>query len=303
MMYGKPRAATVTAVADGKIWALARPAFKSMLMRKVSATNLIKVLKRVEILKCLPIPQLQRLCDVLGEETFKDGDYVVKQEDVGDGRFYIISSGDFMSTQVDSKTKGEKEIQRLKTNDYFGERSLLLDESLHCNVICLGKGSVYSLTRHAFMEVVGDVHELLMKDQEKRLQKQPVQSTTTYRVDKHTIQGVNYSELEFQSWTSKFDHGFLGVFVHKRQGNIGFNMYTVKCCGKKKAIEMDVDDQIIQDRDLLARLSKPSPFVPVILASFSDAKAVYAVYKGTVVASLADILSSTSVSFSENDAR
>jgi len=76
----------------------------------------------------------------------------------------------------------------------------------------------------------------------------------------------------------------------------------VKAISKKKATELDVDDQVVQDRDLLAMLSRPSPFVPVILASFSDVKAVYSVYKGTVVCRLSNILS-TMTDFSENDAK
>ncbi len=290
LMYGKPRAATVTATSNGVVWALARPAFKAMLMRKVSHMNLIKILKKVDILKQLPIPQLQRLCDVLGEQTYEDGEYIVKQGDKGE-HFYIISNGECICTTVDPKTKAEKEIQRLQTNDYFGERSLLMEEPRAMNIVTVGKTSVFSLRRNAFLEVVGDLHELIARDQEKRNAMRQVQSTTTYRIAKHTIQGVNYNELDFQSWACKYDYGFLGVYVHKRQGSLAFQMYTVKVVSKKKVIDSEIDDQIVQDRDLLALLSRPSTFVPVILASFTDAKCVYSVYKGTVVCQLSELLS------------
>ena len=290
LMYGKPRAATVTATSDGVIWALARAAFKAMLMRKVSHTNLIKILKKVEILKQLPIPQLQRLCDVLAEQTFEDGDYIVKQGEKG-RNFYIISSGECICTTVDSKTKAEKELQRLKTNDYFGERSLLMEEPRALNVQAVGKCSVFNLERSAFIEVVGDLHELIAFDQEKKKAMKQVQSTTTYRIAKHTIQGVNYNELDFQSFAFKYDYGFLGAYLHKRGGSLAFQTYTVKAISKKRAIESDCVDQIVQDRDLLALLSRPSTFVPVILASFTDPKCVFTVYKGIVVCQLSEILS------------
>ncbi|GMI14222.1 hypothetical protein TrVE_jg1126 [Triparma verrucosa] len=290
LMYGKPRAATVTATSDGIVWALARQAFKAMLMRKVSHTNLIKILKKVDILKQLPIPQLQRLCDVLGEQTFSDGQNIVNQGEKGD-HFYIVSSGECMCTTIDPKTKAEKELQRLKTNDYFGERSLIMSEPRALNVVAVGKTSVFSLHRSAFIEVVGDLHELIAHDQEKKMAMRQVQSTTTYRIAKHTIQGVNYAELDFQSWACRYDYGFLGVYVHKRAGSLAFQMYTVKVTSKKKAIDQNIDDQIVQDKDLLALLSRPSTFVPVILASFTDAKCVYSVYKGEVVCQLSEILS------------
>jgi len=290
LMYGKPRAATVTATSDGVIWALARPAFKAMLIRKVSHTNLIKVLKQVDILKQLPVPQLQRLCDVLGERTFKDGENIVNQGDKGD-QFYIVGAGECVCTTVDPKTKAEKEIQRFKENDYFGERSLLMDEARQFNVTCVGVTSVFILDRNLFLEVVGDLHELITRDQEKKNAMRQVQSTTTYRIAKHTIQGVSKAELDFQSWACKYDYGFLGVYVHKRAGSLAFQMYTVKVVSKDKAIEQQIDDQIVQDRDLLALLTRPSSFVPVILASFTDPKCVYSVYKGTVVCQLSEVLS------------
>jgi CRP-like cAMP-binding protein/serine/threonine protein phosphatase PrpC len=291
LMYGKPRAATVTATSDGVIWALARPAFKAMLIRKISHTNLIRVLKKVEILKQLPVPQLQRLCDVLGERTFEDGVNICNQGEKGD-QFFIIGSGEVSCTVSDTKTKAEKETMRLKENDYFGERSLLMDEARQFNVTCVGKTSVFILERASFLEVVGDLHELISRDQEKKNAMRQVQSTTTYRIAKHTIQGVSYDELDFQSWACRYDYGFLGVYVHKRAGSLAFQMYTVKAVSKQKAIDQQLDDQIVQDRDLLALLTRPSTFVPVILASFTDPKCVYSVYKGTVVCQLNQILSS-----------
>jgi serine/threonine protein kinase len=150
---------------------------------------------------------------------------------------------------------------------------------------------VFILERSAFLEVVGDVHELITRDQEKKNAMRQVQSTTTYRIAKHTIQGVSYEELDFQSWACKYDYGFLGVYVHKRAGSLAFQMYTVKVVSKQKAIDQQIDDQVVQDRDLLALLTRPSTFVPVILASFTNAKCVFSVYKGTVVCQLSEILS------------
>ena len=311
LMYGKPRAATVTATADGVVWALARPAFKAMLVRKIgfSHTNLIKILKKVDILNQLPVPQLQRLCDVLGERTFKDGENIVTQGEKGEGshQFFIIGSGECACTETDvnSPTKAEKEIHRLKENDYFGDRSLLMDEARAFSATCVGATSVFVLERSKFLEVVGGgthLHELIARDQEKKDAMRQAQSTTTthYTIAKHTIQGVSYAELDFQSWACKYDYGFLGCYVHKRQGSDRslalqmYTVYTVKVVSKSKAIEQTIDDQIVQDRDIhniLALITRPSPFVPVILASFSDPKCVYSVYKGTVVCQLSEILS------------
>ena len=78
LMYSKPRAATVTAVTDGVLWAMDRRSFRSILM-KSSAVTLTKTLRSVEVLKSLSVGQLQRLQDLLTECTYKDGEYVIKQ--------------------------------------------------------------------------------------------------------------------------------------------------------------------------------------------------------------------------------
>ena len=78
LMYSKPRAATVTAVQDGVLWAMDRRSFRSILM-KSSAVSLTRTLRSVEVLKSLSVGQLQRLQDLLTEQTFKKDEYVIKQ--------------------------------------------------------------------------------------------------------------------------------------------------------------------------------------------------------------------------------
>ena len=68
--YGKPRAASVIALTDGKLWALNRNIFKKVVMRSMDIRkDIIRVLKNVELLKCLNLQQKQRLADLLCEEV------------------------------------------------------------------------------------------------------------------------------------------------------------------------------------------------------------------------------------------
>lgn len=70
LMYGKPRAASVIALAEGKLWALDRKIFKKVVMRSMDIRkDIIRVLKKVELLKCLNLQQRQRLADLLSEEV------------------------------------------------------------------------------------------------------------------------------------------------------------------------------------------------------------------------------------------
>ena len=47
LMYGKPRAATVTATSAGKLWAINRVAFRSCMMKRNTAIDLISILNKV----------------------------------------------------------------------------------------------------------------------------------------------------------------------------------------------------------------------------------------------------------------
>jgi cAMP-dependent protein kinase regulator len=65
-----------------------------------------------------------KICDVLNAETYKDGDYIIKQGDVGD-KFYFIEEGHAIATK--SENGKSSQVFEYKENDYFGELSLLKD--------------------------------------------------------------------------------------------------------------------------------------------------------------------------------
>ena len=115
LMYSKPRAATVTAVLGGVLWAMDRRSFRSILM-KSSAVSLTRTLRSVEgesisfscavaiptciskrfrcgaVLKSLSVGQLQRLQDLLTEVTYKDGEFIIRQGEQSEN-LYIIAEG------------------------------------------------------------------------------------------------------------------------------------------------------------------------------------------------------------------
>ena len=93
LIYGKPRAASVIAMQPGVLWALDRRVFQRVVVRAAyTRKEIFKTLRGVELFKCLSVPQLQRFADLLTEESFASGDYIIKQGDVGD-TFYILVSG------------------------------------------------------------------------------------------------------------------------------------------------------------------------------------------------------------------
>ena len=65
---------------------------------KSTGRSIMKTLRSVDVLKSLSVGQLQRLCDVLTEVTYDDGEYVIKQGETSD-TFYIIVEGKAVCTK------------------------------------------------------------------------------------------------------------------------------------------------------------------------------------------------------------
>ncbi len=87
-----------------------RLAFRSILL-KSSSGEIMKILARVPLLKILDRTQLNRLADILTEVRFKDGDFIIRQGDVGE-TFFVIINGEVVITKDLQDTDADvKEIK------------------------------------------------------------------------------------------------------------------------------------------------------------------------------------------------
>lgn len=81
-------------------------------------------LSRVPLLHTLT----EEECAILGgnmvSNTYKKGDVIIKQGDLGEG-FYIMQKGQAQVTRKDPSTKEEKVLDLISETDYFGEAALL----------------------------------------------------------------------------------------------------------------------------------------------------------------------------------
>ena len=76
-------------------------------------------LKIVPLLSELPPNILSKMGDVLEQEVFQAGEYIIREGTSGD-TFYILAEGD---VQVTKRSEGKEEIIRdLTKGDYFGEQ-------------------------------------------------------------------------------------------------------------------------------------------------------------------------------------
>lgn len=109
LIYGTPRAATVTAKVDVKLWGIDRDSYRRILMGSTIRKRKMyeEFLSRVSILESLDKWERLTVADSLEPVTFEDAETIVKQGEPGDD-FYIILEG----CAVVLQNKGETQVSR-----------------------------------------------------------------------------------------------------------------------------------------------------------------------------------------------
>jgi len=105
-----------------------------------------------------------KLGDAVREETFADGDYIIRQGTPGETFFMLVEgtakavkrSADGVDVQVMSYTAGK----------YFGERALLTKEPRAASILATSEVQCLSLDRATFTRMLGPLDEILKRNME-----------------------------------------------------------------------------------------------------------------------------------------
>lgn len=159
LMYNSPRAATATADTDLVLWALDRLTFRRILLAKTSRKRQLyeSFLKEVPVLSRLSSYERSKLADALDTESYKPGDVVIKQGEVGEN-FYLIETG-----EADVVKDEEGIVSHLKRGDYFGEVALLNDLPRQASIIAKTNMQVATLDKRGFQRLLGPAVEVLKR--------------------------------------------------------------------------------------------------------------------------------------------
>ncbi|KAK2509060.1 hypothetical protein MC885_015033 [Smutsia gigantea] len=165
LIYGTPRAATVKAKTDLKLWGIDRDSYRRILMgstlRKRKMYELF--LSKVSILESLEKWECLTVADALEPVQFEDGEKIVVQGEPGDN-FFIITEGTASVLQRRSPNEEYVEVGRLGPSDYFGEIALLLNRPRAATVVARGPLKCVKLDRPRFERVLGPCSEILKRN-------------------------------------------------------------------------------------------------------------------------------------------
>merc|ERR1712029_940300 len=169
LIYGTPRAATVTAVTWVKLWGIDRDSYRRILMGSTIRKRKMyeEFLSKVSILENLDKWERLTVADSLEAVSFEDESVVVKQGEQGND-FFIIVEGTAIVTQyrndTDQSEQEPVEVGRLGPSDYFGEIALILDWPRAATVTARGPLKCVKLDRGRFERVLGPCSEILKRN-------------------------------------------------------------------------------------------------------------------------------------------
>jgi len=157
--HGRTRNATIKAAADSPAVEVVSIGPKDFVHWEDFRRYLL--IRQVPFLVKLPPEEQRHISQILHHETFHDGDYIVKQGDLGD-KFYMIIKGEAKVLQkLDESlgteaTKAEppKLITSLYEGNFFGELSLLLNQPRNASVVAQGTVNCVYITKDDFKEAL-----------------------------------------------------------------------------------------------------------------------------------------------------
>ncbi|CAJ1075346.1 protein kinase%2C cAMP-dependent, regulatory, type I, alpha (tissue specific extinguisher 1) a isoform [Xyrichtys novacula] len=165
LIYGTPRAATVRAKSNVKLWGIDRDSYRRILMGSTLRKRKMyeEFLSKVSILESLEKWERLTVADALETVQFADGQKIVVQGEPGD-EFFIILEGTAAVLQRRSNSEEFVEVGRLGPSDYFGEIALLMNRPRAATVVACGPLKCVKLDRPRFERVLGPCSDILKRN-------------------------------------------------------------------------------------------------------------------------------------------
>jgi cAMP-dependent protein kinase regulator len=107
--------------------------------------------------------ELTQISDALKAATFNEGDYIIKEGEMGD-IFYIIEDGSAVATKTLEPGKQPEKVKHYAKGDYFGELALIKGEPRAANIVAESPLKLISLDRNSFKRLLGPIEDILKRN-------------------------------------------------------------------------------------------------------------------------------------------
>jgi len=169
LLYNCPRAASVIAREASLLWKLDRETFNHIVRDSAEQrmAKLQEFITQCPLLANLSTYENTKLCEALQRQEWQDGDYIIRQGDIGK-EFYFVESGVCVARKSAIPGETDEVVGQHNVGDYFGELSLLTSEPCRASVVAHGYVTTLSVTHQTFTSLLGALRDRLSHEAAER---------------------------------------------------------------------------------------------------------------------------------------
>lgn len=164
LMYNCPRAATVKATTNGRLWCVDRITFQGLIVvgMRERRQKQEQTLATMTLFANLTNEDRAVIADCLLSEIYEDGSVIIAQGDAVDStsKFYIVETGSVVCT------RSGQVVKEVGPGGFFGELAIITDEPRAATCSAKGKTRVFAMGRDAFERLMGPVKEVFAESAE-----------------------------------------------------------------------------------------------------------------------------------------
>lgn len=268
LMLDEPRHANCISKGPCTCYVLSREDFESLIGSMQNITQTLAMQMRTRILKSVPLlalltdEELLAVSDAMRVQIFGPGDTIIRQGNTGE-RFYIINDGEVVVTIQHGSGK-PKELTRLSTQEYFGERALITQEPRKATISAVTEVECLVLDRISFQKLIlpsagGSFGDEMLK----RESDGPGGPKRGPRVN------IPFNELTQLATIGTGTFGRVKLVQHKPTGTVA----ALKAMSKVQIVQSHQEKNIMNEKNIMDECVHP--FILAQLACYQDRDELY----------------------------
>ncbi|XP_061585923.1 cGMP-dependent protein kinase 1 isoform X2 [Cololabis saira] len=155
LLYDCTHTYSVSAQTDSKLWVIDRKSYQTVLMQcgLEHLSHSVELLRSLPFLQPLPEDVIIKMCGLMKETKYADGDYIICQGSTGDS-FYIISKGQVTITEKKPGREEQVMLSEVSGRQWFGEKFLLGENIRTVSVMAVGEVTCLVIDREIFEDIM-----------------------------------------------------------------------------------------------------------------------------------------------------
>lgn len=290
LVYETPRAATIRADTDCKLWVIKRDDCKAVL--QASQKNLLE--RRIEFLRNVRVKsatfgsllndnELSRLASALEVEMVAASDIIVRQGEHGN-HFYLVESGQVsvhknqpQSGRRASLISDENKVTTVGAGGYFGELALINEDVRAASIKAVTDCHLLTLSRVDFVQHLGSLTEILAGDTEDDFCAQSENLVSSSKGTKGPSnvpappEKIIRMDVKDVTVCGTLGNGSFGTV---RLVKYGGSQYACKCQPKYRIVQENMQSYVSTELKILTTCNK-SPFIVKLYCAMQTDRFVY----------------------------